>query len=208
MSEDEKNKTVKIFSKVKNLLLFRISLFQEIKEWWERSIFNKFFAIAILVLAVMTAFITFCDFFERFDLNLCPAGENVIDAPVQNPKEGKGVIDAPVQNPKEIARKLFNKNSANLRVTIVPIPPLNVNQKISLHITNNSNKDGYFLAFSIDSEGQLFSFVSEIYKALFKELQYIPAYLQINKGETIVIPQPNVPEDPLVGIRVGNNVGK
>ena len=113
----------------------------------------------------------------------------------------------PDDEPIKLARKLFADNSANnLQVTINPIPPLNVDREISLHITNNSDKDGYFLAFSIDSEGQLFSLISEISKRL--ELQYILAYLQINQGETVIIPQEGVPDDPLAGIRTGDNVGQ
>jgi len=108
--------------------------------------------------------------------------------------------------PIKLARKLFGDNSTDLQVKIQPTPPLNVGQEIYLHFTNNSNSNGYFLAFSIDSEGKLFSFISKISERL--ELRYIPRYLKIDKGQTIIIPQPNVLEDPLAGMRVDKTIGQ
>jgi len=89
----------------------------------------------------------------------------------------------------------FDNQSLALQVEIQPTPPLIVGQEIYLHFTNNSNSNGYFLAFSIDSEGKLFSFVPKSLK-----LPEIQRYLKIDKGQTIIIPQPNVPEDPFIGI--------
>lgn len=106
-------------------------------------------------------------------------------------------------DPIELARKLFGDSSTDLQVEIRPTPPLNVGQEIYLHFTNNSNSNGYFLAFSIDSEGKLFSFIPKSLK-----LPEIQRYLQIDKGQTIIVPQPNVLEDPLAGIRVDETIGQ
>jgi len=167
----------------------------------------KIIVIAIFILSVIGYFLDICDLSERFGFNWCPT-----------PTEDG------IQNPKEFARKFFDKNSDNLRVTIKPKPPLNVEQEMFLHITNNGDEDAYFLAFSIDNEGQLFSFVSKINKKL--ELQQellahlkkrkleelIANYLHITKGETIIIPDPKYLYDPLTnfvaGFIVGDNVGQ
>jgi hypothetical protein len=236
MSKKEDKSTIKISLGAKSVL-YGTYLFRGIKEWWERSYINKILAIAILVIAVMSAFLTFCDFFERFGLNWCPepipepskTEETVEDVEetkiieslrkteetvedVEDVEKTKiKIIEPPPYSPSiaKIARDFFDNNSTHLQVKIEPTPPLNVGQEIFLHFTNNSDSNGYFLAFTIDSEGKLFSFVSEINKRL--EPPDILKYLKIDKGQTRTIPQPNVllPEDePLVGLRVDETVGQ
>ena len=107
-------------------------------------------------------------------------------------------------DPIELARQLFGNKATNLQVEIKPAPPLNVGQEIFLHFTNNSDSNGYFLAFSIDSKGVLFPFIPES----LEKLPEIQRYLQIDKGQTLIIPQPNVPEDPFAGIEVNKTVGQ
>jgi hypothetical protein len=107
------------------------------------------------------------------------------------------------EEPIEQARQLFGNNATNLQVEIEPTPPLNIDQEIFLHFTNNSDSNGYFLAFSIDSEGVLFPFIPKTLK-----LPEIQRYLQIDKGQTLIIPQPNVPEDPFAGVSVDKTVGQ
>ena len=146
-----------------------------------------------LLLAAMTAFVTSCDFLEKIGFDWCPE------------------IVVPEPNPKETARELFDKKSTNLQVKIDPTPPLKIGQEASLHITNNSNEDAYFLAFSVDNEGQLFSFVHEIaneQNANKLKLEWIPEYLKVYKGQTVIIPQPDVPKDPLAGIIISGNIGQ
>jgi hypothetical protein len=166
------------------------------------KISDRFWYILVIILLLMSHVVTVCDFFEMFGFNWCPT----------SPTEDG------IQNPKEIAREFFDKNSDNLRVKIEPIPPLNVNQEIFLQVTNNGDKDAYFLAFSIDNEGQLFSYVSKIKKGLKLQQEFLAHpptladYLQIKKGETITIPDPKIRDDVLAGFMagfmVGNNVGQ
>jgi len=114
------------------------------------------------------------------------------------------LIDYMIENESELAHRLFDgKNSANLRVDIQPTPPLSVGQEMYLHFTNNSDRNGYLLAFNINSKGDLESFIPKTLN-----LPEMLRYLQIRAGQELVIPQPGVYEDPLYGLHTKEPTGQ
>ena len=149
------------------------SLSQKIKALWKHT-YVKIISVTGVLVVLMSAFVTFCDFFGKFGLDWCPIPPNPV---------------------VEQARNLFSNNrSANLEVKIQPTSPI-VGEEMYLHFTNHSDKNGYWLAFNINSNGALEPYIPNTL-----EPDEMRMYFQIPAGQELIIPQPGVPEDPFFGL--------
>ena len=165
------------------------SVFQKLKEWYATkqgkiiTVVAGTVAVFYFALSVVDFINGFHELCENYSWNWC---QDVSDeTPDTSKKTDKLVIPQPPETLVQQAHRLFDHNSADLQLTILP-NTLTVGE--NLYMQFQTNHDGYLLVLNINTQGALSQLIPRI-------SQEKPSYLKLNQDQERIIPDPDDPYD-------------
>ncbi|MDM8563078.1 DUF4384 domain-containing protein [Candidatus Marithioploca araucensis] len=170
-------------------IFFNLFFIPKMKQWWA-STFVKLIAGLGLIVLLFEFVVGSCEVSEIFGWSLCDKeiSEVIGDKPPEKTigdGHHKEIVVPPPETILQQAYRLFDNNSADLQVEILP-STLKVGE--SMYIRFKTNSDGYLLVLNINSQGALSQLIPRI-------SQEKPSYLKLNKDQERIIPDPDDPYD-------------